>query len=61
MDEDRFAEDEHDCFNPFPVATLGSPAGGLWLTAEVDEGVPLENIEAICQALEKYRSYFRGK
>jgi hypothetical protein len=41
------------------VAVMGSPAGGLWLTAEVDDGVPLENIEALCQALEKYRGCFR--
>jgi uroporphyrinogen decarboxylase len=43
------------------VEALGSPEGGLWLTAEVDDGVPLENIEAICQALEKYRGRFRGE
>jgi len=41
------------------VETLGSPEGGLWLGAEVDDGVPLENIEALCMALEKYRGYFR--
>lgn len=27
--------------------------GGLMLAAEVDQGVPLENVEAICQALEE--------
>lgn len=41
------------------VEKLGSPAGGLWLSAECGPDVPLENIEAICQALEKYREYFR--
>ena len=41
------------------VEALGSPEGGLWLNAEVDDGVPLENIEALCEALEKYRGYFR--
>ncbi|NPV47283.1 MAG: hypothetical protein HPY69_10010 [Armatimonadetes bacterium] len=41
------------------VAALGSPEGGLWLTAEVGPDVPLENIEAICAALERYRGYFR--
>jgi hypothetical protein len=41
------------------VEALGSPAGGLWLTAEVDDGVPLENVEAICAALDKYRGFFR--
>lgn len=40
------------------VAALGSPEGGLWLTAECGADVPLENIEAICLALEKYRGYF---
>jgi hypothetical protein len=40
------------------VETLGSPAGGLWLGAECGPDVPLENIEAICMALEKYRGYF---
>jgi hypothetical protein len=42
------------------VAALGAPAGGLWLTAECGPDVPLENIEAICAALEQYRGYFRG-
>lgn len=40
------------------VKKLGSPEGGLWLLAEIGDDVPLENIEAICAALEKYRSYF---
>jgi hypothetical protein len=38
---------------------LGSKAGGLMLHAECDPDVPLENIEAICQSLEKYRLYYR--
>jgi len=41
------------------VEKLGSPEGGLWLKAEVDDGVPLENVEAICSALDTYRSFFR--
>lgn len=41
------------------VETCGDPSGGLWLVAEVDDGVPLENIEAICQALMKYRTVFK--
>lgn len=41
------------------VEALGSPAGGLWLSAECGPDVPLENIEAICVALEKYRGHFR--
>jgi len=40
------------------VETLGSPEGGLWLKAEVADDVPLENIEAICTALEKYSMYY---
>jgi len=42
------------------VETLGLPAGGLWLHAEIGPDVPLENIEAICRAMERYRGYFRG-
>lgn len=42
------------------VEALGSPEGGLWLKAEVDEGVPLANIDAICQALRRHRSHFAG-
>ncbi len=41
------------------VKALGSPEGGLWLKGEVDDGVPLENVEALCDALEKYRGYYR--
>jgi hypothetical protein len=40
------------------VETLGSPAGGLWLKAEIGFDVPLENVEAICVALEKYRACY---
>ncbi|MBT3376209.1 MAG: hypothetical protein HN742_28915 [Lentisphaerae bacterium] len=35
------------------VETLGDPSGGLWLTAEIADDVPLENVEAICSALEE--------
>jgi hypothetical protein len=40
------------------VQVLGDPAGGLMLVAECADDVPLENIEAICCALEQYRAYF---
>ena len=40
------------------VARLGDPRGGLWLIAECAPDVPLENIEALCIAFEKYRGYF---
>jgi len=40
------------------VETLGSPQGGLWLKAEIGFDVPLENVDAVCTALEKYRTYY---
>jgi len=40
------------------VAKLGSPEGGLWLHAEINRDVPLENVEAICAALENYRAHY---
>ncbi|NOY83088.1 MAG: hypothetical protein GXP31_18975 [Kiritimatiellaeota bacterium] len=36
------------------VEALSSPEGGLMLVAECEPDVPLENIEAICVALEKH-------
>jgi len=41
------------------VEQLGAPEGGLWLTAECGPDVPLDNIEAICLALERYRGYYQ--
>jgi hypothetical protein len=40
------------------VKKLGSRQGGLWLKAEINYDVPVDNIEAVCTALEKYRSYY---
>ena len=40
------------------VEKLGSPKGGLWIHAEVDDGVPLVNIEALCIAMQKYKRAF---
>jgi len=40
------------------VEILGSPEGGLWLKAEIGDDVPLENVEAICSALETYSTYY---
>ena len=40
------------------VDKLGSPNGGLWLKAEIGHDVPLENVTAIFNALEKYRTYY---
>lgn len=33
------------------------PAGGLGLSIEFDHGIPLENMAAILDAVEKYRHY----
>jgi hypothetical protein len=41
------------------VRQVGSPEGGIMLAGSVwDAGVPLENIEALCAALEQFRTYF---
>jgi uroporphyrinogen decarboxylase len=40
------------------VERLGTPAGGLWLKAEIGDDVPLANVEAILAALEKHRRHF---
>lgn len=50
--------DEIDAHVRECVETLGAPEGGLWLKASCTPDFPLENIEAICTALEKYRSHF---
>jgi hypothetical protein len=41
------------------IEYLGLPEGGLWLSAECGPDVPIDIIEAICVALEKYRGYYR--
>jgi len=40
------------------VIKLGSTRGGLMLTAGVYPDVPLDNIEALCQAMEEYSIYY---
>lgn len=40
------------------VRKLGSPAGGLMLKVSVYPPAPLENVEALCRAFEKFRTYF---
>lgn len=40
------------------IDALGSPEGGLWLSAEIGPDVPLENIEAICASLEEARTVY---
>jgi len=39
------------------VEKLYSPQGGLMVYGEPSPDVPLENIEAICSALEEFRFY----
>jgi len=43
------------------VEKLSAPEGGLWLQAECGPDVPLKNIEAICVAMEKYRTYYKNR
>ena len=40
------------------VEELGSQEGGLMLLAGVGQDVPLQNVEALCRAMERYRSYW---
>lgn len=40
------------------VMKLGSPRGGLMFTCGMYPPTPLENVEALCCALEKYRRYW---
>lgn len=40
------------------VLKLGSKRGGLMLKADIYPDVPLNNIEALCQAMEEYRYYY---
>ena len=40
------------------IAKLGSREGGLWVSAEINDDIPLENVDAIFGALEKYRGYW---
>ncbi len=53
-----WSPDEIDVHILEVVEKLGAPEGGLWLKAEIGDDVPLENIEAICAALEKYSLYY---
>jgi len=53
-----FTPEEIDAHVLDAVVALGSPEGGLWLKAECAPDVPLENIDAICTALETHRLHF---
>jgi len=43
------------------VLKLGSPAGGLEMVCGVYPPTPLANVEALCSALEEYRTYWVGR
>jgi len=46
------------------VRKLGSPKGGLGMSGEIYPLTPPENVDALCEALEAFRSYSwdgRGK
>jgi len=61
LDRQQFpfwSPDDIDAHVRESVESLGSPEGGLWLKAEIGDDVPLENIEAICSALETYSTYY---
>jgi len=61
LDRQKFpfwSPDEINAHVQEAVEILGSPAGGLWLRAEIGEDVPLENVEAICSALERHSTYY---
>ncbi len=53
-----WSPDEVDAHVREAVETLGAPEGGLWLKAEIGDDVPLENVEAVCAALERYSTYY---
>ena len=61
LDRQQFpfwSTDDIDAHVKEAVEILGSPEGGLWLKAEIGDDVPLENVEAICSALEKHSTYY---
>ena len=41
------------------VMKLGSKAGGLMMIAGVYPPTPMENLDALCTAVEKYREYWK--
>jgi uroporphyrinogen-III decarboxylase len=40
------------------IVRLGSKRGGLMLTAGIYPDAPLENVDALCNAIEKYMNYY---
>jgi uroporphyrinogen decarboxylase len=62
-DVQRFPFFEPGDFGPHVdeiVESLSSPEGGLWVIAECTPDVPLDNIEALCGALEKHMAPANG-
>ena len=43
------------------VMKLGSPAGGLEFVAGIYPPTPAQNVEALCSALEEFRTYWVGR
>jgi uroporphyrinogen-III decarboxylase len=43
------------------VQKLGSPQGGLSMICGIYPPTPLANVEALCSALEEYRTYWVGR
>jgi len=50
-------QDIHDLIEE-EVRKLGSPQGGLMMTAGIYPPTPPENVDALCEALEKFRTYW---
>ncbi|MCK4627011.1 MAG: hypothetical protein KAV00_16985, partial [Phycisphaerae bacterium] len=40
------------------VRKLGDPAGGLQLEAHIYPPTPPENVDALCEAIEKFRTFW---
>jgi len=52
--------DVHDLVKE-EIQKLGSPQGGLTMVCGVYPPTPLANVEALCAALEEYRTYWVGR
>ena len=53
--------DEIDAHLRACIETLGSPTGGLGLICGLYPGTPVENIDALCTAIERYEGYWVDK
>jgi len=43
------------------IKTLGSPQGGLMLVCGIYPGTPFENIETVCEAMERYSRFWSAE